>query len=190
MDQIEKQVAKLVDVEDIKVLEPDNSVYRELVLIKVRANHENRRNIIEISNLFRTRIIDTTSGWFRRKKSDVDSRHIYFRPLTPKHLDGRPLVISEFGGFAHGVEGHTYGDKIYGYKTLADRQAFEDKVCELYDTEVRSLVGGGASAFVYTQVSDVEDEINGFFTYDRKVLKINPDRLRLINYELKNTSEL
>ena len=60
LDQIEKQVAKLVDVEDIKVLEPDSSVYRELVLIKVRANHENRRNIIEISNLFRTRIIDTS----------------------------------------------------------------------------------------------------------------------------------
>ena len=60
LDQIEKQVAKLVDVEDIKVLEPDSSVYRELVLIKVSANHENRRNIIEISNLFRTRIIDTS----------------------------------------------------------------------------------------------------------------------------------
>lgn len=60
LDQIEKQVAKLVDVKDIKVLEPDSSVYRELVLIKVRANHENRRNIIEISNLFRTRIIDTS----------------------------------------------------------------------------------------------------------------------------------
>lgn len=59
-DQIEKQVAKLVDVKDVKILEPDSSVYRELVLIKVRANHENRRNIIEISNLFRTRIIDTT----------------------------------------------------------------------------------------------------------------------------------
>ncbi len=60
LDQIEKQVAKLVDVKDIKVLEADSSVYRELVLIKVRANHENRRNIIEISNLFRTRIIDTS----------------------------------------------------------------------------------------------------------------------------------
>ena len=60
LDQIEKQVAKLVDVEDIKVLDPDSSVYRELVLIKVRANHDNRRNIIEISNLFRTRIIDTS----------------------------------------------------------------------------------------------------------------------------------
>lgn len=60
LDQIEKQVAKLVDVKDVKILEPDSSVYRELVLIKVRANNENRRNIIEISNLFRTRIIDTT----------------------------------------------------------------------------------------------------------------------------------
>ena len=50
-----------------------------------------------------TRITDSTSGWFRRHESDVDSRHIYFRPLKPKRLDGRPLVISEFGGYAHGV---------------------------------------------------------------------------------------
>jgi len=135
-----------------------------------------------------TRIVDSTSGWFRRKKSDVDSRHIYFRALKPKKLDGRPLVISEFGGYAHGVEGHTFGDGTYGYRILKDRREYEDAVCKLYDTEVRSLVENGASAFIYTQVSDVEDEINGIYTYDRKVVKIDCDRLKKINDELKNIS--
>ena len=136
-----------------------------------------------------TRIIDSTSGWFRRKKTDVDSRHIYFRPLKPKALDGKPLVISEFGGFAHGVEGHTYGSAIYGYNTISDNQAYENAVCNLYDTAVRSLVERGASGFIYTQVSDVEDEINGFYTYDRAIVKINAERLKKINDELRKISE-
>ena len=137
-----------------------------------------------------TRIVDSTSGWFRRYKSDVDSRHIYFRALKPKKLDGRPLVISEFGGYAHGVTDHTYSDDVYGYRVMKTQAEYEDAVCKLYDTEVRELVTRGASAFVYTQVSDVEDEINGFYTYDRQVVKIDPDKLKKINDELKNISGL
>ena len=131
-----------------------------------------------------TRIIDTTSGWFRRKRSDVDSRHIYFRKLAPKKLDGKPLVISEFGGYAYSEEGHTFSSKVYGYKVASTREEYEAWVLKLYDTEVRELAENGASAFVYTQVSDVEDEINGFVTYDRQVVKINPNKLKRINEEL------
>ena len=127
-----------------------------------------------------TRIIDSTSGWFRRTKSDVDSRHIYFRRLEPKNLDGKPLVISEFGGYAHSTKGHVFSEKIYGYRTFDSREEFEDQICKLYETEVAELVQKGASAFVYTQVSDVEDEINGFITYDRQVVKVNTERLKSI----------
>jgi beta-galactosidase/beta-glucuronidase len=134
----------------------------------------------------KTRFIDATSGWFRRTKSDVDSRHIYFRKLEPKHLDNRPLVMSEFGGYAHSVKGHVYSEKIYGYRTYDSREEYENAVCKLYETEVKELVNNGASAFVYTQVSDVEDEINGFVTYDRRVIKIDTDRLKKINEELSN----
>ena len=137
-----------------------------------------------------TRIIDATSGWFRRHESDVDSRHIYFRALAPKKLDGRPLVISEFGGYAHGVDGHRYSEKIYGYRVFNTPEEYEDAICTLYDTEVRHLVEGGASAFVYTQVSDVEDEINGLVTYDRQIVKIDVDRLKKINDDLFNASKL
>ena len=125
-----------------------------------------------------TRIIDSTSGWFRRKLSDVDSRHIYFKPLKVKGRDERPLVISEFGGYAHRVEGHLSTEGNYGYRTFATREELEDMVVKLYEREVLPLAKAGASAFVYTQVSDVEDETNGIMTYDRKVKKLNPERMR------------
>ena len=137
-----------------------------------------------------TRILDSTSGWFRRNKSDVDSRHIYFRKLEPKKLDGRPLVISEFGGYAHSTKGHVFSEKIYGYRTFDSREEFEDQICHLYENEVKELVKNGASAFVYTQVSDVEDEINGFVTYDRRVIKVDTERIRKINNELNEISKL
>ena len=136
-----------------------------------------------------TRVLDSTSGWFRRNETDVDSRHIYFRPLKPKRLDGRPLVISEFGGYAHGVKGHTFGEDVYGYRVFKERSEFETALLKLYNTEVRALVENGASAFVYTQVSDVEDEINGFITYDRQVLKVDASKMKKLNDELKNISE-
>lgn len=61
LDQIEKQVAKLVDVRDIKVLEPDNSVYRELALIKVKTDNERRQGVIAVADIFRAKIIDVAS---------------------------------------------------------------------------------------------------------------------------------
>ena len=131
-----------------------------------------------------TRIIDSTSGWFRRKLSDVDSRHIYFKPLKVKDPDGRPLVISEFGGYAHRCEGHLSSNGNYGYKTFATREELEDMVIRLYENEVLPLAKAGASAFVYTQVSDVEDETNGIMTYDRKVKKLNPERIREVMRKL------
>ena len=143
----------------------------------------------KIKALDSTRIIDTTSGWFRRNKSDVDSRHIYFRKLAPKKRDNKPLVISEFGGYAHSVKGHVFSEKIYGYRTFDSREEFENSICNLYETEVYDLVNSGASAFVYTQVSDVEDEINGFVTYDRQVVKVDTERIKKINDMLKSTSE-
>ena len=136
-----------------------------------------------------SRIIDSTSGWFRQTRSDVDSRHIYFRKLAPKNLDGKALVISEFGGYSYKVKDHIFCEKEYGYRAFKTQQEYENAVCALYENEVKPLAKRGVSALVYTQVSDVEEEINGFITYDRRVVKINADRLKSINEELKNISE-
>ncbi len=58
LDQIEKQVSKLVDVQDIKVLEPDDSVYRELVMIKVKVGADSRQAVIAMADIFRAKIVD------------------------------------------------------------------------------------------------------------------------------------
>ncbi len=127
-----------------------------------------------------TRIIDSTSGWFRRKKSDVDSRHIYFKALKAKKLNGKAFVISEFGGYSHRISGHLFSDKEYGYKSYDNLEDYQKAVAELYDLQVREMIKCGCSGFVYTQVSDVEDETNGILTYDRRVCKLNVEKFKPI----------
>ncbi len=139
-----------------------------------------------------TRIIDSTSGWFWRAKSDVDSHHVYFKKPSLKSGNSRPLVLSEFGGFSHRVEGHLFGTKNYGYTTYQSREDFENAVYSLYESNVASLVENGISALIYTQLSDIEDETNGFITYDRAVLKIDSERLSKIMdalYRKSNSTE-
>ena len=125
-----------------------------------------------------TRFIDSTSGWFRRKKSDVDSRHVYFKKIKLKQADGRPMVLSEFGGYSCKVQEHSFNlDKTYGYRYFDSCEKFETVLCELYTDEVIPMVEQGLCALVLTQVSDVEDETNGLLTYDRKILKVSENKM-------------
>ena len=124
-----------------------------------------------------TRFIDTTSGWFRRKRTDVDSRHVYFGKLEKLKGDGvKPLVLSEFGGKTYKVEGHIFNpDKSYGYGGCDTLERLNGEVEKLYMDGILPCIEKGLCASIYTQVSDVEDEINGLVTYDRKVEKLKPE---------------
>lgn len=131
----------------------------------------------KIKALAPDKIIDATSGWFIQSESDVDSRHIYFKPVKIDGYRGdRPLVISEFGGFSHRVDGHLFGSDNYGYKKFEAQEDFEKALVKLYE-DLIPLIKEGISALVLTQLSDVEDETNGLITYDRKVKKVDPQRL-------------
>ena len=126
-----------------------------------------------------TRFIDTTSGWFRQRKSDVDSRHVYFRKVKLRGDGVKPLVLSEFGGKTFKADGHLFNpDKAYGYGSCETREALCDAIVKLYMEEVVPCVKQGLCAAIYTQLSDVEDEINGLVTYDRKAEKLEPGKLR------------
>jgi hypothetical protein len=131
-----------------------------------------------------TRIYDATSGWFWQKRSDVDSHHVYFKPIKIKKQKDKPIAISEFGGYSLRVEGHLFGEDNYGYRLFDSMEKFEDAFIKLYDTEVRAAILSGASAFVYTQLSDIEDETNGVLTYDRQVKKLNPEKILPLMREL------
>jgi len=133
-----------------------------------------------------SRIIDSTSGWFRQEKTDVESLHIYFNFWHRLKYTDKPLVLSEFGGYTYREEGHIFNpEKAYGYKTCKDRGEFQTQLEKLYRTRIIPAVKKGLCAAVYTQVSDVEDEINGLLTYDRKVCKADETVMRQLAKELK-----
>ena len=141
----------------------------------------------KLKQLDRNRIIDTTSGWFRGPKSDVDSRHIYFTPWSTLKPSDKPLVLSEFGGYAYAVEDHIFNtDKSYGYKSCKSQEHFQTSLSELYITKVLPAIERGLCAAIITQVSDVEDEINGMLTYDRKVCKADTEAMQQIAKALQD----
>ena len=134
-----------------------------------------------------SRFIDSVSGWFLPHKaeelrSDVESLHIYFKPVTLKSLyTDKPAVLSEFGGYSYKIEGHSFNlDNNYGYRTFTDGREFEDALEKLYLCEVLPAVENGLCAAVYTQLSDVEDETNGLMTYDRQMTKVSVERMKKI----------
>ena len=136
------------------------------------------------------RIIDTTSGWFRSKETDVESLHIYFGPWSKLKKAKKPLVLSEFGGYAYPVEGHIFNpDKAYGYKSCKSLEDFRKAVDQLYRKRILPKVKKGLCAAIITQVSDVEDEINGFLTYDRKVCKADEAAMQTLAGELYKAIE-
>ena len=133
-----------------------------------------------------TRFIDSTSGWFRRNKSDVDSRHVYFRKVKLVGDGKKPLILSEFGGKTYKAEGHLFNpDKSYGYGGCDTLDALNEAVAKLYQEEIVPCVRKGLCGSIYTQVSDVEDEINGLLTYDRKLRKLRPEVMLPVAEELK-----
>ena len=127
-----------------------------------------------------TRFYDATSGWFAQKKSDLDSEHIYFR-AEELHAKERPMFLSECGGFSYAVEGHMFNtEKSYGYGACKSVEELTDRIVDMYNVMVVPGIKGGVCGCVYTQVSDVEDEINGMYTYDREVCKVNKEKMQAL----------
>ncbi len=129
------------------------------------------------------RLIDEASGWFDQGGGDVDSRHNYFYPLRVRP-GRRTVALTEYGGIAFPVEGHLTADKTYGYGTARDSADMAARYEKLQCETVLPQLARGLSALVYTQLTDVEEEVNGLFTYDRAVLKLPTDRVRAINDRL------
>ena len=133
-----------------------------------------------------SRFVDSTSGWFHQRLSDVDSLHIYFGRLRL----GRqrlPQLLSEFGGYVWKLPEHSFNtEKTYGYRIYKKRSEFVQGLQTLFSSLI-PLAKQGLCGAIYTQVSDVEDETNGLFTFDRTVLKIRPEELKPFSGQLQDS---
>ena len=136
-----------------------------------------------VESLDDTRIVDSVSGWHDQGygKTNLRSLHTYFTPLkVPK--DERVVILSEFGGYSLAVKGHTWNEnKQFGYRKFKSQQKYSNALQKLYLDKLLPLISKGLCGSIYTQVSDVEEEINGLVTYDRKIVKIPISTMREIS---------
>ena len=135
-----------------------------------------------------TRLYDSTSGWFWQKKSDVESYHVYFKNKVLRVKKDKPVLLSECGGYTRAIPRHVYKeDTTYGYGSADDENALTRKIIQLYDEMVFPSIPQGLCGSIYTQVTDIEEEINGFYTYDREICKVNKKEMQLLAKRLKDS---
>lgn len=135
-----------------------------------------------------TRLVDHASGWVDHGAGDVNSFHIYFTPFYFSKFgknDDRPVGLTEYGGFSMRPEGHAFNtDKIFGYRIYKSQEKFDNAIKHLFEGRIAPLIKKGLSAAIYTEVSDVEDEVNGLLSYDREVLKVTPEIMKEANKKI------
>ena len=132
-----------------------------------------------------SRFVDHASGWYDQKGCDFRSIHKYILPFIMPKYDGRPIVLSEFGGYSQKIKGHVWNwEKSFGYQMYANKVALTNAYKNLHEKQIIPNIKKGLSATVYTQVSDVEFEVNGILSYDRELVKIDEDVLRELNAKM------
>ncbi|MCD7954770.1 MAG: glycoside hydrolase family 2 [Lachnospiraceae bacterium] len=124
----------------------------------------------EIRAMDPTRLIDHASGWYDQGGGDVKSVHNYFRALKIKN-DRRPFVLSEYGGYSCTIPGHVCSDVPYGYRTYGTTEELSAALKKLRQT-IEKLQEKGLSGAIFTQLSDIEEETNGLYTWDREICKV------------------
>lgn len=141
-----------------------------------------------VKSLDSSRVVDHASGWYDQGGGDIKSMHRYIVPVTMPKLDKkRAFVITEFGGYQNTVSNHTWTEnKSFGlYLKFKNKSTLTNAYKKLFYKQVIPLIDKGLCGTVYTQLSDVENELNGIYTYDRKELKIEESVILDINSKLK-----
>ncbi len=125
-----------------------------------------------------TRLVDHASGWHDQGIGDFKSLHIYFRRYKyKKDALNRAVILSEFGGFSYKENEIDLSKRAFSYKKLKTRSEFVEALRDLYENQIVPAKDMGLSACIYTQLSDVEQEINGLLSFDRKSSKVKPEEL-------------
>ena len=137
-----------------------------------------------VKKIDKTRFVDHASGWVDNHGPDFYSKHIYRKRIKINAKNDyykRPMVLSEFGGYGLIVDKHLGSNKPFAYLMYYNKNELTEAIKKLLRREILPSIKKGLSAMVYTQLSDIEEEVNGFLTYDRKVLKVYTDPIKAAN---------
>jgi hypothetical protein len=137
-----------------------------------------------------SRLVDGPSGWTDRGVGDIHDMHRYPGPGMPEPEEKRAVVLGEFGGLGLPLANHLWWDKRnWGYRTYQTREALWTHYRRLI-RDLHPLVGRGLSAAIYTQTTDVEGEVNGLMTYDRRVVKFDVEPMADLHARLHEPSPM
>ena len=134
-----------------------------------------------------SRLVNADSGWLDMNVGDLYDIHTYQpEPLQPEPKADRAIVLGEYGGVGWPVADHLWNPAMrnWGYQTYQNQAEYLGALQKKVQALVPMKENLGASAAVYTQTSDVEGEVNGLMTYDRKFVKVDPALLREMNAPL------
>ena len=141
----------------------------------------------ETLTLDTTRTVDHASGWHDQGVGETQSLHVYFRPYRyRKDKRNRAVLLSEFGGYNLRITGHCLSEKDFGYRRFGGSESLLAAFAALYEREIVPAKEKGLAAAIYTQLSDVEDELNGLLTYDREIEKMPREQVRSIIEKLQD----
>ncbi|MBP5302998.1 MAG: beta-galactosidase [Bacteroidales bacterium] len=133
-----------------------------------------------------SRLVNTASGGNHFRVGDIIDQHHYPEPKMTFFEPGFVNVLGEYGGIGYPISGHLWDEgsnRNWGYVSFDQSEVVTNNYVD-FANMMLDLVPKGFSAAIYTQTTDVESEVNGLFTYDRKVLKMDEDKVRDANQEL------
>ena len=143
---------------------------------------DTRRIVGIVQALDSSRLVNDASGWQHENVGDMVDVHRYQGPQAMRGLPGRIAVVGEYGGLGYKEAGHTWAGDAWGYGGLFEtRQALADRYALLAKRLLHDRDTHGIGAGIYTQFTDVEVELNGFFTYDRAILKFDTAQTSAVN---------
>jgi hypothetical protein len=171
-EEVRRTVALLQNAPSVAVWVPFNEGWGQFDANEIAA---------EVKELDPTRLVNHVSGWIDQGGGDVRSFHSYLRPFRlPRRLrrDDRATALSEYGGYSLKVEGHDWSTREFGYRHFDTAEELAAGFVALHREQIEPAIENGLAATVYTQLSDVEDELNGLLTWDREVLKVPAEVVR------------
>lgn len=140
-----------------------------------------------IEGLDSTRLVDATTGWADRKVGDMHDIHSYPGPDMPEVESDRVAVLGEFGGQAYVDKEHLWINDFSKAPSHYKTSPSQEELVKKYDELIHKLIElkeKGLAASVYTQTTDVESEVNGLMTYDRKVIKFDKQHMKELHSAL------
>ncbi|MFX1567102.1 MAG: glycoside hydrolase family 2 protein [Promethearchaeota archaeon] len=148
---------------------------------------DTKKVVEKIRILDSSRLIDSASGYFDKGVGDIIDVHSYPNPKMPKNLKGRAAVVGEFGGLGLEIKEHMWKFKRkFVYRNFPDQYKLLKKYENLI-LQLKILIKKDLSAAIYTQITDIEQEINGLLTYDREVIKMDIKNICELNRTLYKT---